>query len=62
MCGDIDAEPVVFDKKRIAVTITVGMSRKQEGQSIDEWIQHIDDLLYAGKNSGKNRVVQEKDK
>lgn len=60
--GDIDAEPVVFDKKRIAVTITVGMSRKQEGQSIDEWIQHIDDLLYAGKNSGKNKVVQEKDK
>ncbi|MCR5479482.1 MAG: hypothetical protein K6F27_06440 [Ruminococcus sp.] len=53
MRGDINDEPVVFDKKRIAVTITVGMSRKQDGHSIDEWIQHIDDLLYAGKTAAK---------
>lgn len=41
----------------IHVTVTVGLSQRAEGRSIDEWTKDIDEKLYVGKNSGKNRVV-----
>ena len=43
--------------RNIDVTITVGVSYYQAGQSLDSWIQDADNKLYEGKNSGKNRVV-----
>ena len=55
----IAGEPVVFEGAEIKVTITVGMSKRMDGHSVDEWIQWIDNLLYSGKKSGKNRVVHE---
>lgn len=47
----------VFEEQHIPVSITIGASRYEEGQSIDHWVQSADRKLYVGKNSGKNQVV-----
>ena len=51
-------ERVNFEGQEIAVTITAGVAKRQEGQSIDQWIQTADGKLYDGKHSGKNKVVK----
>jgi PleD family two-component response regulator len=57
MRSDIASSPVEFDGQVINVTVTVGMAGGKKDQSIDEWIQDVDNKLYIGKNSGKNRVI-----
>ncbi|MCH5287847.1 MAG: GGDEF domain-containing protein [Christensenellaceae bacterium] len=47
----------VFENKTIPVSITIGISRYEEGQSMDRWVQSADRKLYTGKSSGKNQVV-----
>ena len=47
-----------FDGTTIPVTITVGVTRYEAGQSLDQWIRAADSKLYQGKGSGKNRVVE----
>ena len=46
-----------FEGQQIKVTLTTGMASSEEAESIDKIIQTADDRLYAGKNSGKNKVV-----
>ena len=53
----IAEKPVVFDDVSIPVTLTIGLTVKHPGQSIDTWIHEADSKLYIGKNSGKNCVV-----
>ena len=43
--------------KDIPVTITIGVSYYQEGQSLSSWIWNADTKLYDGKNCGKNCVI-----
>ena len=49
--------PLSFQGNDLAVTITIGVSHYQMGQSSDGWIQSADNKLYDGKNNGKNQVV-----
>jgi diguanylate cyclase (GGDEF)-like protein len=53
----IEAEDFVFDGQHIKVTITSGVAVRAAGHTIDGWINEADNKLYAGKNSGKNKVV-----
>lgn len=49
----------VYDNKTtVNLTVTIGMARYQEGQTVDEWIRLADKRLYHGKHSGKNQVVE----
>ena len=57
LCRTVHETPFVFDGRTIPVSITIGVGRYEEGQSIDHWIQSADHKLYAGKNNGKNQVV-----
>ena len=57
MRREIIAEPIVFEKQPICVTITVGIADIQMDSSIDAWIQNADSKLYTGKNNGKNQIV-----
>ena len=57
MRTDISSSPVEFEGQVINITVTVGMARGKKDQSIDEWIQEVDNKLYIGKNSGKNCVI-----
>ena len=53
----IDQTSFVFEGRDIPVSITLGVSACEEGQSIDQWIQSADRKLYSGKQHGKNQVV-----
>ena len=57
MRESIMGKDMTFDGSRVAVTVTVGLSEREPGQSIDEWTKDVDRKLYIGKNSGKNKVV-----
>ncbi len=46
-----------FEDKSIHATITIGVSKYDEGMSVDDWIMRADKRLYEGKTSGKNKVV-----
>ena len=45
-----------FENLNIHVTITMGVSKFEEGMSIDKWIKDADNKLYIGKNNGKNKT------
>lgn len=53
----IESNPVIWEKEQIPVTITIGVSKRAEGQNVDAWIQDADKKLYYGKNNGKNVVI-----
>jgi diguanylate cyclase (GGDEF)-like protein len=40
------------------VTVSVGASGLRPGESLDSWMKHADDALYAAKNAGRNRVAR----
>ena len=48
---------VDYGKHSIQVTITAGLAKKQEQETVDEVIHRADEYLYQGKVSGKNRLV-----
>ena len=70
-CADIDegsriAEKIRLDVenrmleifgKKIAFTITIGITEYVSGETVDETIARADKRMYSGKHSGKNIVV-----
>lgn len=44
------------------VTVSVGVARYREGEAFDDFIQRADKALYAAKEGGRNRVVEEQPK
>lgn len=47
---------VYNDGTVINLTVTVGVARYQNGQTVDEWINVADGRLYNGKQTGKIRL------
>lgn len=48
---------VYNDNTVINLTVTIGVARYQNGQTVDEWINVADGRLYNGKQTGKNKIV-----
>ncbi len=46
-----------YEDEEIHTTITIGVAKYEIGMSVDDWIMKADKNLYAGKTSGKNKVV-----
>ena len=54
----VESYPFEYEGERMGLTVTVGYSYKKKDQSIDEWINDADKLLYKGKENGKNQVCR----
>lgn len=39
-----------------AVTVSIGLSELQAGETVDEWMKHGDNALYLAKENGRNQV------
>src|SRR5262245_7755473 len=50
------AESALLDGRR--VTVSVGIGELRPGESMDSWIKHADDALYAAKKGGRNQVAR----
>jgi diguanylate cyclase (GGDEF)-like protein len=48
------AESSLLDGRR--VTVSVGVGELRRGETVDSWMKHVDDALYAAKKAGRNRV------
>jgi diguanylate cyclase (GGDEF)-like protein len=46
-----------FETNVIPVTISMGVSELQKGDTVESFIQRADEKLYEGKQGGRNRVV-----
>lgn len=53
----VENTAIEFEDQKINVTVTAGVSSKENGVSLDKWIIASDEKLYNGKRNGKNRVV-----
>jgi diguanylate cyclase (GGDEF)-like protein len=54
----INQRIVYYNDQTIKVTISAGVSQiKTEDQQLDDWIKHVDDLMYLAKRRGRNQVV-----
>ncbi len=42
-----------------SITISIGISELEHGETIDEWIKRGDDALFRAKRDGRNRSVQD---
>ena len=56
--NSIETEDFVYgDSAMVKLTVTIGKADYRSGQTMNEWLNVADDRLYAGKQAGKNRVV-----
>jgi len=49
----------LFQNQQIAVTLSIGLTKIVEGDTMDEIINRSDIALYRAKNNGKNRMEME---
>lgn len=46
-----------YEGTHIRLTITGGIAAYENDMNVESWIDKADELLYQGKNSGKNKIV-----
>ncbi len=54
----VEEKDTYYEDKLIKVTLTVGITEGDYKRSIDDVVSEADELLYQGKQGGRNRVVR----
>jgi diguanylate cyclase (GGDEF)-like protein len=52
----IECRHITADNQHISITISIGLSSYQSGQSIEEFARQADNALLEAKKTGKNRI------
>jgi diguanylate cyclase (GGDEF)-like protein len=52
------AEPLVDQPVMLVVTASFGVAQIRSGESIDTWLQRVDQALYRAKGHGRNCVME----
>jgi len=47
---------ITCDDRQLAVTITIGATMVRSGDTLESVVKRADQLMYAGKQAGRNRV------
>lgn len=58
LAAAVRGKEIVWDTQPIHLTMSFGVGAFCTGCSIDEFIQQVDNALYAAKNAGRDRVVK----
>jgi diguanylate cyclase (GGDEF)-like protein len=53
---EIEDFDIIYEGKKINVTITIGISFYKKEFSLDDFLKEVDTILYNGKEAGRNRV------
>ena len=54
---NVEKEVFEYEGKKHKITITIGAHAYLKDMSLEKWVNVADEKMYAGKNSGKNKVV-----
>ncbi len=56
--SEIEKQYIMYrDEAPVSVTVTIGVTAFEQGHSLKEMMDDVDEKLYYGKRNGKNRVV-----
>lgn len=56
--GQVEGSPADTPQGPVSITITLGVACAKEGERFEQLVRRADAALYAGKASGRNRVVE----
>lgn len=56
LASSVRDKEITWNGKNIRMTMSFGVGQFHQGNSIDEFMQRVDNALYVAKNSGRNRV------
>lgn len=57
--GEIEGKGFYYNKRRVPITVSIGIAQFADAESADVVFQRADRALYAAKNGGRNRCVTE---
>jgi diguanylate cyclase (GGDEF)-like protein len=55
--GRVESEPVVWENRSLALTVSIGLTEVQPGEPIESVLERADAALYRAKAQGRNRVI-----
>ncbi len=57
--GEIEGKGFYYNKRRVPITVSIGIAQFADEESADTVFQRADQALYVAKNGGRNRCVTE---
>ena len=55
LCAAVTDMTIQADKD-IKLGVSIGMTEWKKEESLDEWMERVDDILYSAKSDGRSRV------
>ncbi len=57
----VEVSRFTYKGKPFSVTVSIGVGTLQENDTLESYVERVDQALYRGKKGGRNRVVGEED-
>ncbi|MCR5655049.1 MAG: diguanylate cyclase [Lachnospiraceae bacterium] len=62
IADEIKSQVFDYEGGVFSVSITIGVTTFRKGDKVDAFVKRADDLLYIGKEGGRDRIVKEEEK